>query len=83
MECRILACEREVFSGEVQGVYARGMEGWFGVLSGHAPAVFALANAPVRLVTEQGERTYRVKGGLVHVRRDGVVILADEVTEGA
>ncbi|HIE47609.1 TPA: F0F1 ATP synthase subunit epsilon [Candidatus Bipolaricaulota bacterium] len=83
MHLKILAAERQVFSGEVQALYAQGVEGWFGILPGHAPAAFALEDAPLRLVTESGERAFRVRAGLVHVRREGVVVLADEVTEVA
>mgnify|MGYP000120730238 CR=1 FL=1 len=81
MHLKLLAAEQQVFSGEVQALYAQGVEGWFGILPGHAPAAFALEDAPLRLVTEAGERAFRVRAGVVHVRRDGVVILADEVTE--
>ena len=77
----MIAAERELFSGEADALYARGVEGWFGILPGHAPAAFALEDAPLRIVTGAGERTFRVKAGVVHVRRDGVVVLADEVSE--
>jgi len=83
MECRILSGEREVFSGDVQGLFARGVEGWVGILSGHAPAVFALVEAPVRVVLESGERTFRVRNGLIDVRRKGAIVLGDEVVEVA
>ncbi|RLE29380.1 hypothetical protein DRJ54_04740 [Candidatus Acetothermia bacterium] len=83
MDVRLIAADREVFSGEAKALYARGVEGWFGILPGHAPAAFALEDAPLRVVTDSGERTFQVKAGVVHVRRDGVVILADEVSQGA
>lgn len=83
MNVRFLSAERELFSGEADAVYARGTEGWFGILPGHAPGVFSLQDAPVRVVTGGGEKTFHVNSGLVHVRRDGVVVLADEVSPGA
>jgi F0F1-type ATP synthase epsilon subunit len=81
MECRILACDRIVFAGEAQAVYAKGAEGWFGILPGHAPAAFSLTDAPLRVETGDGTHAFRVKNGMLRVHRD-VVILADEV-EGA
>ncbi|MGC9530115.1 MAG: F0F1 ATP synthase subunit epsilon [Candidatus Bipolaricaulaceae bacterium] len=83
MECRILACEQVVFSGAARGVFARGLGGWFGVLPGHAPAAFALADAPVRVHTNGGTRVFQVKRGVLHVRPESVTVLADVVTERA
>jgi len=83
MNVRLIGAERQVFSGEATALYAQGTEGWFGILSRHAPAIFALEDAPLRIVTDSGEHVFRVRAGVVHVRRDEVVILADEVSEGA
>jgi len=83
MECRILSSEREVFSGDVKGLFARGVEGWVGILSGHAPAAFALVDAPVRVVLEGGQRTFRVRNGLIDVRHKVAIVLGDEVVEVA
>lgn len=81
MECRIISSEREVFSGDVKGLFARGVEGWVGILSRHAPAVFALVNAPVRVVLENGQRSFHVRNGLIDVRRKIAIVLGDEVVE--
>lgn len=83
MECRVLACDRVVFTGKAKAVYARGVEGWFGVLPNHAPAVFSLVDAPLRVETEAQEHLFHVKVGVLHVHRTGVIVVADEVTEGA
>jgi F-type H+-transporting ATPase subunit epsilon len=82
MKVRLLSAEKEVFSGEAEAVYARSPEGWFGILSGHAPAAFGLVDSPLRLITASGEVVFQVSSGLVHVGRDEVVILADEVKPG-
>ncbi len=82
MKVRLLSAEKEVFSGEAEAVYARSPAGWFGILTGHAPASFGLVDSPLRVVTPTGERLFRVGSGLVHVGRDAVVILADEVKPG-
>lgn len=83
MKCKILSGTQEVFSGEVEGLYARGSEGWFGILTGHAPASFALEDAPLRLVLKDGPRTFHIRHGVVEVRRGETMVLADEVTEVA
>lgn len=76
VECRVITCARLVFSGKAQAVYARSPEGWFGILPGHAPAAFTLADGPVRVVTEGGERRFDLEGGTLLVDRTGVTILA-------
>jgi len=80
MECRIVACERVVFSGEATSVYARGQEGWFGILPGHAPALFALAHAPLRVATAEGIRSFQVQGGTLYVDPHGVIVLTEQAS---
>ncbi len=80
MECRIVACERVVLAGEAVAVYARSHDGWFGVLPGHAPAVFALAPAPLRVTTPEGTRSFHVHGGTLYVDSRGVTILSERAS---
>jgi F0F1-type ATP synthase epsilon subunit len=80
VECRIVACERVVFSGVVTGVYARSHDGWFGVLPGHAPAAFALAEAPIRVITAEGTRSFQVHGGTLYVDLHGVTALTERAS---
>jgi len=80
MECRIVACERVVFAGAATSVYARSHDGWFGILPGHAPAVFALAEAPVRVTTVGGTVSFLVQGGTLYVDPGGVTVLTESAT---
>lgn len=73
-------CSRVVFAGTATGVYARSREGWFGILPGHAPAVFALADAPLRVTTPDGTRSFHVPGGILYVSSQGVTILSEQAT---
>lgn len=70
-----MSCARVVFSGEAIALYARSHEGWFGILPGHAPAVFALAPAPLRVTTPDGTRSFRVEGGILYADPERVIIL--------
>ncbi len=81
MKCEIIACDRVVFSSEVSSVYTRTPIGWLGILPGHAPAAFALEDAPLRIGTEGGERTFRVKHGFIRVSPEGIAIFVDELQE--
>ncbi|MEW6216973.1 MAG: F0F1 ATP synthase subunit epsilon [Candidatus Bipolaricaulota bacterium] len=80
MECQIVACEQVVFAGASTGVYARSRDGWFGVLPGHAPAVFALADAELRVNTEGGTRVFHVHGGTLFVAPDNVTVLTEQAS---
>jgi len=80
VECQIVACERVVFAGTSTGVYARSHDGWFGVLPGHAPSVFTLADAELRVNTDEGTRTFRVHGGTLYVAPDRVTVLTEQAS---
>ena len=81
VRCEILACERIVFAAEVKGVFTRTPEGELGILPHHAPAVFSLEDAPVRLKTKRGEMAFEVRHGIARVSPEGVLIFADVVEE--
>ncbi|MGY4706859.1 F0F1 ATP synthase subunit epsilon [Candidatus Bipolaricaulota sp. J31] len=82
MKCEIVACDRTIFSAEVEFVATRTPEGALGILPRHAPAAFAVMGAPLRLRTSSGEEhTFRVRSGIVSVSPEGVIVLADSVEE--
>ncbi len=81
MKCEIIVCDRSVFSGEVESLYTRTPRGWLGVLPRHAPAAFALENAPLKIRTSEGERSFHVKNGFVRVTPTKVAVFADELEE--
>lgn len=81
VELRIFSCQKPEFSGEVQALYAKSPVGWFGILPGHAPASFLLQDTPLRAELAQGEeKTFHVKRGVLHVRKNVVTVVAEEVT---
>jgi F-type H+-transporting ATPase subunit epsilon len=76
---------RLVVTESVDEVVAPGVEGYFGVLPGHAPFLTALATGQVTYRKGRDEYHVPVSGGFAEVRNDKVIILADaiEPTEGA
>lgn len=68
---------RLVVAETVDEVVAPGIEGYFGVLPGHAPFLTTLGIG--ELVYRQGreERRLAVSGGFAEVRNDKVIVLAD------
>jgi F-type H+-transporting ATPase subunit epsilon len=68
---------RLVVAEVVDEVVAPGIEGYFGVLPGHAPFLTTLGIG--QLIYRQGreERHLAIAGGFAEVRNDKVIILAD------
>lgn len=83
LEVHLVTPEREVWAGEADFVTARGVDGDFGVLPGHAPLLAALAVGPV-FIDAGGSRTaVVVDGGFLHVAHDDDVTRVDILAEHA
>ena len=67
VEVHIVTPVREVWTGDVQQLIARGVDGEVGVLGGHAPLLVQLAIGPLRMLTEGGETRAVIDGGFLHV----------------
>jgi F-type H+-transporting ATPase subunit epsilon len=83
LEVHLVTPEREVWAGEADFVTARGVDGDFGVLPGHAPLLAALAVGPV-FIDAGGSRTaVVVDGGFLHVAHEDDVTRVDILAEHA
>jgi len=67
LEVHVVTPEREVWTGEVQELIARGVDGEVGILAGHAPLLVQLAIGPLRMLQDAGEVAAVVDGGFLHV----------------
>ena len=75
---RILTRAGELFCAEVVSAIIPGADGYFGVKANHAPLVATLAIGEVSATMPDGLRRYfAVSGGVVEVRDNELVILAD------
>jgi F-type H+-transporting ATPase subunit epsilon len=68
---------RMLVTEDVDEVVAPGVEGYFGVLPGHAAFLTTLAPGEVVYRSGQQERYLAVMGGFAEVRPERVIILAD------
>jgi F-type H+-transporting ATPase subunit epsilon len=68
---------RMLISAEVDEVVAPGVEGYFGVLPGHAAFLTTLAPGDVMYRSGQTEHHVAVTGGFAEVRAERVIILAE------
>ncbi|HEU4660426.1 MAG TPA: F0F1 ATP synthase subunit epsilon [Pseudolabrys sp.] len=73
----LVSPEKLVFAGDVEQVDVPGIEGDFGVLPGHAPAVATLRPGILTVHNSDGEREIVVLGGFAEVSADGLTVLAD------
>lgn len=83
VEVHIVTPIREVWTGDVQELIARGVDGEVGILGGHAPLLVQLAIGPLRMLTEGGESRAVVDGGFLHVSTHEGVTRADVLASHA
>ncbi len=74
----IVSAEREIFSGEVEMVFAPAIMGEVGIAPGHTPLITQLAPGEVRVKHEDGnEEGFYVSGGMLEIQPKIVTILSD------
>jgi len=74
----IVSAEREIFSGDVEMVFAPALLGEVGIYPGHTPLVTQLAPGEVRVKHNDGaEEGFYVSGGLLEVQPKMVTVLSD------
>lgn len=76
----LVSPEKLAFSGEVDQVDIPGVEGDFGVLSGHAPVVAAIRPGILTVTSGGRHEKIIVLGGLAEVSDKGLTVLADVAT---
>jgi F-type H+-transporting ATPase subunit epsilon len=78
LQVRLVAADREVWTGEARMVMARTTDGDIGVLPGHTPTLGLLVNGLVRIRQEHGDVVEAaVHGGFLSIADDDVAILAE------
>lgn len=78
VEVHIVTPVREVWTGDVQELIARGVDGEVGILGGHAPLLVQLAIGPLRMLADGSPETRAVvDGGFLHVSTHEGVTRAD------
>jgi F-type H+-transporting ATPase subunit epsilon len=75
--CEIVSQDRRVFSGEVDMVVAPGADGVMGILPHHSPLFSTLKVGELKVRRGADEEIFAVSGGLIEVRPDRIIVLAD------
>ncbi len=77
MQLEIITPEKNVYEGEVELINLPGSDGSFGLLNGHAPLVSTLKEGEIKIVENGNEQIFPVKGGVVEVNNNKVIVLAE------
>lgn len=83
MKVEIITPDKQLFKGEATYVGVPGIDGALGFLNNHAPLITVLKAGQVKVTTDPGSGTgvtelvFEVKGGVVEVNKNKVVVLAE------
>ena len=81
MTVDIMTPDRQIYSGESTSVTVPGSMGMFQILNNHAPIISTLSSGQVKVVTSEGEKVFKVEGGVVEVLKNKIIILVERIIE--
>ena len=83
IQTHIVSAEEEIFSGEVNAVFASAEMGEVGIFPQHAPFLSRLRPGEVRVrIDGEEDRHFFVSGGIIEVQPDTVMVLSDTAMRG-
>ena len=78
MYLEILTPDKKLFSGDAEYLDVPGRAGRTGVLKNHAPIISSLKAGKVKVRdAAKKEHFFEIKGGIMEVKNDKVVVLAE------
>ena len=78
MRLEIISPDEEIFTGDVSSIIVPAIDGSLGILNNHAPMITTLKEGVIELIEASGSnKTIDVKGGVLEVLSNKVVILAE------
>jgi len=78
MKLEIITPDKKLFEGHVKSAVFPGAEGSFGVMNNHAAMIATLKNGNIELIEDNNTpHTFPVKGGVVEVFKNSVIVLAE------
>jgi len=80
MKIEIITPDKKVYEGDIKSVRVPGKKGSFQVLKDHAPIISTLEKGNVIMVEQEGgEKVYEISGGVIEVKANKIILLADSV----
>jgi len=81
MKIKIVSSSAELLTlEEVKAVYAPTSDGVVGILPGHVNLVSTLEIGELKIKAEKEEKTVILNGGIIQVKDDEILVLADEAS---
>jgi|WetSurMetagenome_2_1015567.scaffolds.fasta_scaffold1126968_1 F-type H+-transporting ATPase subunit epsilon len=78
MKLEILTPDKSLFKGEINSISLPGKQGSFMLMHNHAPLISTLSKGTIKVQTkEQKEEKFEVAGGVIEIKKNLIVILAD------
>jgi F-type H+-transporting ATPase subunit epsilon len=82
MKIEIITPEKKVYDGDIKSVRVPGKKGSFQVLIDHAPIISTLDSGQVIIVDLNGnEKIFQIGGGVIEVKANKIIVLADSVKQ--
>lgn len=75
MNVRIIKPDSTVFEGQASLLQLPGANGLFEILENHAPIISSLAPGKIRIQTDDGEKTFDIKAGVVKGQKNDILVL--------
>lgn len=82
MHLKIITHERVIFDDDVDEIYAKGVNGEFGILKGHIPYVTGLDIGVTKVVRGTDTKSFSVMGGVFKFIDEDALILTDVAESG-
>lgn len=79
MTLNILTPDKLVYDGDVTSVTVPGSNGSFQILKNHAPIISSLTDGDIIIKVNNVEEIIGIKGGVVEVLNNKIVILAEAI----
>jgi F-type H+-transporting ATPase subunit epsilon len=74
---KLITPEKKVFEGVVDSLKCPGLDGFFGILSSHAPMVSALGSGELSYESGGKSNTVKISGGFLEVSKNVCSVMAD------
>jgi F-type H+-transporting ATPase subunit epsilon len=80
MKIEIITPDKKVYEGDIKSVRVPGKKGSFQVLKDHAPIISTLEQGRVIMVETEGEeKIFEISSGVIEVKANKIILLADSV----
>lgn len=82
MKLQVITPDKIAYEGDVTAVTVPGSAGSFQILKDHAAIVSTLEDGKVIIKKDGVEEVIVIKGGVVEVKDDNIIVLAEGIAQG-